>query len=42
MADGKNVTGAARSRINVNEDYALRDWSARLGVTPDELKKAVQ
>jgi hypothetical protein len=43
MPDDKSVTGAAdRSRINVNEDYELRDWSTTLGVTPEELKKAVE
>jgi hypothetical protein len=25
----------------VNEDYELRDWSKKFGVTPDELKRAV-
>jgi hypothetical protein len=30
-----------RSRINIHEEYELRDWSKRLGVTPEELKKAV-
>jgi len=43
MPDDKSVTGSAdQSRINVNEDYELRDWSTRLGVTPEELKKAVE
>jgi hypothetical protein len=43
MADDRSKTGAPdRDRINVNEDYELRDWSERLNVTPDELKKAVQ
>lgn len=42
MSDDKTNRGAQdRSRINVHEDYELRDWSKRLGVTPDELKKAV-
>jgi len=43
MSDDKNSRGAAdRNRINIHEDYELRDWSKRLGVSPEELKKAVQ
>jgi hypothetical protein len=43
MSDDKTNRGTAdRNRINVHEDYELRDWSKRLGVTPEELKKAVQ
>ena len=43
MADDKsNIGGQDRARINVNEDYELRDWSKKFGVTPDELKKAVK
>lgn len=29
-------------RINVNEDWELNDWSKKLGVTKDQLKKAVE
>jgi hypothetical protein len=43
MADDPNKTGRQdRERINVNEDYELRNWSRKFGVTPDELKTAVQ
>lgn len=43
MADDKTQTrGADRKRINVNEDYELRDWSKKFNVTPDKLKEAVQ
>ena len=43
MADDKTKTGKAdRSRINVHEDYELRDWSKRLGVTPERLKELVK
>lgn len=43
MSDDKSNSGPAdRVRINVNEDYELRDWSKRLGVTPDELREAVK
>jgi hypothetical protein len=31
-----------RDRINVNEEWELRDWSQKFGVSPDELKRAVQ
>jgi hypothetical protein len=43
MADDKSKTGKPdRDRINVNEDYELRDWSSKFGVSPDALKAAVQ
>jgi hypothetical protein len=43
MADDKTKTGRAdRERININEDYELRDWSAKLGVTSWEVKAAVR
>lgn len=42
MADDlKNPGNPDRNRINVNEEYELRDWSKSLGVTPEELKRAV-
>jgi hypothetical protein len=42
MADDKSKPGSPdRDRINVNEDYELRDWSKKFGVSPDELKRAV-
>ena len=42
MADSKQQPGSPdRERINVNEDYELRDWSKKFGVTPEELKAAV-
>jgi len=42
MSDDKSKSGGQdRKRINVNEDYELRDWSKSLNVTPYELKKAV-
>ena len=42
MSDDKaKVGGQDRKRINVNEDYELRDWSKKFGVTTDQLKKAV-
>lgn len=43
MADDKTKTGGQdRERINVNEDYELRDWSKSLNTTPEKLKEAVQ
>jgi len=43
MADDKSKSGGQdRKRINVNEDYELRDWSKSLNVTPERLKEAVQ
>ncbi|HEV8692464.1 MAG TPA: DUF3606 domain-containing protein [Ideonella sp.] len=40
--DPKKVGGQDRKRINVNQDYELRDWAARFGVTKDQLKAAIQ
>jgi hypothetical protein len=43
MSDNlQNRGGADRQRIDVNQDYELRDWSKKLGVTPERLKEAVQ
>ena len=43
MSDNKQQAGKQdRDRINVNEDYELRDWSKSLGVSADEIKSAVQ
>ncbi|NDZ17832.1 DUF3606 domain-containing protein [Variovorax sp. WS11] len=42
MADDKTkVGGQDRARINVNEDYEVRDWCKSLGVSEEELRKAV-
>jgi hypothetical protein len=43
MADDKTKPGGQdRTRINVHEDYELRDWSKKFGVTPEQLKVAVK
>ncbi len=43
MPDDKSKTGKQdRERINVHEDYELRDWSKKFGVSEEQLKKAVQ
>jgi hypothetical protein len=34
--------GKDPARINVNEEYELKDWSAKLGVTSWEVKAAVR
>jgi len=39
--DKKKPGGQDRTRINVNEDYEVRHWSKKFGVTQDQLKKAV-
>ena len=42
MPDNKSQAGKAdRDRINVHEDYELRDWTKSLGVTEEVLKAAV-
>ena len=40
--DLKNRGGRDRTRIDVNQDYELRDWSKKFGVTKEQLKDAVQ
>lgn len=43
MSDDKsNSSGQDRQRINVNQDYELRDWCKSLDTTPERLKEAVQ
>lgn len=42
MSDSKSKTAADRKRINVHEDYELRYWSEKFGVTHDRLKDAVK
>lgn len=43
MSDNlENRNGQDRRRINIHEDYELRDWSKKLGVSKDELKEAVK
>jgi len=33
--------GQDRNRINVNQNYEVRDWAQKSGVSPDELTKPV-
>lgn len=43
MPDNTQATGGQdRKRIALNEEYELKDWARKFGVTPDELKRAVQ
>ena len=43
MSDDTKKTGKQdRDRINVNEDYELRDWSKKFNVSPEQLKAAVK
>ena len=42
MADDKSkIGGQDRARINMNEDYEVRDWTKSLGVTKEQLQDAV-
>ncbi|MDB5999439.1 MAG: hypothetical protein JWP52_1138 [Rhizobacter sp.] len=42
MADDKTQTGGQdRERIDVHEDYELRDWAKKFNVTPEQVKDAV-
>jgi Protein of unknown function (DUF3606) len=43
MADDLKDRGARdRSRVNVHEDYEVRYWTEKWGVTKDQLVEAVQ
>ena len=42
MSDDKSKPGGPdRKRVNVNEDYELRDWARSLNTTPERVKEAV-
>lgn len=43
MPDDRNQRGPEDSgRININEDYEIRYWSAKWSVTIEELKTCIQ
>ncbi len=43
MVDDRTKPGDSDDeRININNDYEVRDWSKKLGVTHQELLEAVQ
>lgn len=42
MSDDKTKSGGGdRKRISLSEDYEVRDWSAKFGVSEDRLREAV-
>jgi hypothetical protein len=43
MADNRKLKGVQdRARISLSEDYEVRYWCEKLGVTADELRAAVK
>jgi hypothetical protein len=43
MSDDKSKSGGQdRQRINIHQDYELRDWARSLNTTPERIKEAVQ
>ncbi len=43
MSDDKNLRGPRdRNRINLNEDYEVRYWTQKLGVTEERLRELVR
>jgi hypothetical protein len=43
MVDDRSKRGPQdRSRINLDQDYEVRYWSKKFGVTPDILRAAVE
>jgi hypothetical protein len=43
MSDNKqNIGNPDKSRINLSEDYEVRYWSEKFGVSHEELKTAVK
>jgi Protein of unknown function (DUF3606) len=42
MDDKVKSGGQDRTRINLNQDYEVRDWAKKFGVTPERLKEAVK
>ena len=41
MFDDKSKRVGERKRINVHDDYEIRFWSKKFGVSPNELRCAV-
>jgi hypothetical protein len=42
MADDRTNRGPAdRARVNIHEEYELRYWAEKFGVSAEELKRAV-
>ena len=42
MDDKKNTGSPDRNRINLQEDYEVQYWTQTLGVSAEELRKAVE
>jgi len=43
MADDKSKPGGQdRTRISLSEDYEVRDWAKKFGVTKEQLTAAVK
>ena len=42
MDDKTKRGGQDRTRIDVSQDYELRDWAEKFGVSKEQLKAAVQ
>lgn len=43
MSDDKTHRGGQdRARISLSDDYEVRDWARKFGVTPEQLKAAVE
>jgi hypothetical protein len=43
MSDDKNKRGPEdRARINITENYEVQYWTEKFGVTPEQLRNAVQ
>jgi hypothetical protein len=43
LADDKSKNGRPdRDRININEDYEVRDWAKKFGVSEGILRSAVK
>ena len=40
--DLSNAGGQDRKRINLEQDFELSDWAKKFGVSPDELRRAVE
>lgn len=42
MSDDKSKSqGQDRLRVNIHQDYELRDWAQSLNTTPERVKEAV-
>ncbi|SHN13700.1 DUF3606 domain-containing protein [Rhizobacter sp. OV335] len=42
MDDKSKAGGQDRTRINANEDYEVRNWSKKFGVSAEQLRAAVK